>query len=180
MWYDKMSNNMEVVKMIQTILSRRSERDFTGEIIPQKDIKVMLECGFSAPSAMNRQPWSAVVIDKREILDKLIEVHPYVKMLEKASHAILICGDTLKSEIFWRDDCAAVTQNVLLAAHSLGYGACWCAVAPIEERVLAVRDLLQIPDTQQVYSLIAVGVKNTSKEPSEGRYQEELVHTNKW
>ncbi|GHT29014.1 hypothetical protein AGMMS49574_04570 [Bacteroidia bacterium] len=38
----------------------------------------------------------------------------------KADKAIVVCGDTLISDNCWFLDCSVVTQNILLAAESLG------------------------------------------------------------
>lgn len=166
--------------MIETILTRKSERDYTGEHIPKEDIKTILECGFCAPSARNLQPWSAVVVDDRETMMKIAQIQEYSKFMKDASHAILVCGDTEKSEHFWRDDCAAVTQNILLATHGLGYDACWCGVTPRPDCMGELRELLGIPEEIAPYSLIVLGVKKSSREPNQGRYRDDLVHFNKW
>jgi F420 biosynthesis protein FbiB-like protein len=50
---------------------------------------------------------------------------------------------------------AAALQNLLLAAHSLGLGACWfCAPAFCKE---TVRGVLEIPDEVDPEALIAIG-----------------------
>lgn len=166
--------------MIETILSRKSERDYTGETIPQEDIRKILDCGFHAPSAMNRQPWSVVVTKDKEVFRKIMEFQPYCKFLNEASHAVFVCGDKEKSPHFWRDDCAAVTQNILLGAHGLGYGACWCGITPVPEHMKGAKQLFQLPENIEAYSLIVLGVKKTSREPNKGRYQDSLVHIDKW
>ncbi len=37
-----------------------------------------------APSARNYQPWQFVVIDDREILDRIPKIHPYAEMMKQA------------------------------------------------------------------------------------------------
>ncbi len=75
-----------------------------------------------APSARNEQPWHFLVINERDMLKRIMEIHPYASMLSSASHAILVCGDEELelSKGYWSVDCAAATQNILLAAHANG------------------------------------------------------------
>lgn len=71
---------------------------------------------------MNRRPFHFVSITDRALMQQLSDLHPYAKMLPQADWAILVCGDESVSGPFYMDDCAAATQNILLAAHSLGVG----------------------------------------------------------
>ncbi len=61
-------------------------------------------------------------------------------MLEEAASAIVVCGDhdLEDAESFIIQDCAAATQNILLAAHELGLGTVWLGVHPREERLKAI------------------------------------------
>lgn len=114
--------------VLDAIRSRRSIRKYTGEPIAEPIRRAILEAGFYAPSAMNRRPFHFVSITDRELMQKLSDLHPYAKMLPQADWAIIVCGDESVSGPFYMDDCAAATQNILLAAHSRGsapYGAVW-------------------------------------------------------
>lgn len=108
--------------VLDAIRSRRSIRKYTGEPIAEPVRRAILEAGFYAPSAMNRRPFHFVSITDRELMQKLSDLHPYAKMLPQADWAIIVCGDESVSGRFYMDDCAAATQNILLAAHSLGSG----------------------------------------------------------
>ena len=103
-------------KLIETILSRHSVRKFTGESINEDDLNAIIKAGMAAPSAMNIQPWSFIVITDKIILNNLCKSLPYAKMLDKAGAAIVVCGDS--KEANWVVDCAAATENILLAV-------CW-------------------------------------------------------
>ena len=126
--------------VLDAIRSRRSIRKYTGEPIAEPVRRAILEAGFYAPSAMNRRPFHFVSITDRELMQKLSDLHPYAKMLPQADWAIIVCGDESVSGPFYMDDCAAATQNILLAAHSLGVGAVWCGVDHTELRSISVGD----------------------------------------
>ena len=73
------------------LITRRSIRNYTGEIIDEQIIRNIIKAGMYAPSARNTRPWHFLIIDDREILKKIMEVHPYSAMLAEASHAIVVC-----------------------------------------------------------------------------------------
>ena len=43
-------------------------------------------------------------------------------------------------------DCAASTQNLLLAAHELNLGAVWTGVYPRDQRMKSFQKLLKLPE----------------------------------
>ncbi|MBR5774339.1 MAG: nitroreductase family protein, partial [Clostridia bacterium] len=62
-------------------------------------------------------------------------------------------------------DCAAATQNILLAAHSLGLGACWIGCCREElqgENASEYKRLMGIPDNYTLLYGIAIGYTDTT------------------
>ena len=88
-------------------------------------------------------------------------------MVPQAPLAILVCGDRAKDRWpqYWDQDCAAATENLLIAAAQLGLGAVWLGVHPLEERVDGVRALLGIPSHITPFSLVPVGWPAEEKAP---------------
>ena len=141
------------------ILDRRSIRRFTGQKINDEQIRKLLTAAMYAPSAVNRQPWHFVLIDDTALMKSIMEVYPHARMLQTASHAVVICGDEKQQhgEGYWVVDCGAATQNLLLAAHTLGLGACWVGLHPREERKDALSRLLELPVHIHPFALVALG-----------------------
>jgi len=166
---------------IDWIISRRSIRKYTGEKIPESLLKMLLKAGMYAPSAVNKQPWHFVVMDKPEVFEAVIAVNPNASMLRGASHAILVCGDLKQQhdEGYWIVDCGAVTENILLAAHSLGLGACWIGIHPREARKAALSKVAGLPSHIAPFALIALGYPAEEKKTPE-RYNPGKVHYNSW
>lgn len=79
---------------LEAILTRRSIRRYTAEPVAEDLIKKLLEAAMYAPSAHNQQPWQFIVIQDRQVLDKIPEFHPHSSMLKSAPLAILVCGDS--------------------------------------------------------------------------------------
>lgn len=167
--------------ILEAIFTRRSIRSFTGEVIGEEDLKTIIRAGFAAPSAHNFQPWHFMVIKNGETLEKIAEFHTYGKMLPKAGCAVVVCGDKEKQpEIgFLIEDCSAAIQNMLLAAHGLGYGAVWCGLHPIPQLVDDTVKLLKLPENIIPVGVMPVGyIKNDRKVID--KFDESKIHMNIW
>lgn len=166
---------------MEAILSRRSIRKYTAEPVADEVIQELLKAAMAAPSAGNEQPWHFIVIRDRRILDEIPRFHPYSQMLREAPVAILVCGDPRlqKYQGYWPLDCAAATENVLIAIQALGLGGVWLGVYPVEDRMNALRHLLGIPSEVVPFSLIPVGYPAETKPPAE-RFDPRRVHRDRW
>ena len=164
--------------LIEGILSRHSVRKFTGDPINENDLNTIVKAGMAAPSAMNIQPWSFIIITDKAILNNLCKALPYAKMLDKAGAAIIVCGDS--KEANWVVDCAAATENILLAAHALGYGAVWTAVYKYESRIDPVRKECKIPNDIIPLNVIPIGIAVDKNVKPIDKYNERKIHKNIW
>lgn len=166
---------------IEAIHGRRSIRKYTDKPVPPQLIEKLLRAAMAAPSAGNQQPWRFVVIDDRTILDAIPRFHPYAEMLKAAPLAIVVCGQVegLKHEEYWVQDCAAATQNLLVAAHALGLGAVWLGVYPDAPRVEKMAKLLGLPKGAVCHNVVALGHPAESKPPAD-RFDPAHVHHNRW
>jgi nitroreductase len=164
------------------IFQRRSIRKYKqGPAVDNKTIDFLLDAAMSAPTARDKQPWQFVVINSKDLLITLSEAHPYGKMLAEAALAVLVCGDSRLDEMesYLVQACSAATQNLLLAAHSIGLGAVWLGIHPRKERTDDIRKLLNIPNEVIPVSLISIGYPNEEK-PRNQNFKQERVHYNKW
>ena len=163
------------------ILNRRSIRRFNEQKIDRETIKLLLAAAMYAPSAVNKQPWHFVVIDQRQMLENIMEIHPHAGMFKTASHGIVICGDEhlQHDNGYWWVDCGAATQNLLLAAHTLGLGACWVGLHPREGRKASFTSMLDLPTHVKPFALVALGYPDEKKIRPE-RFHSEKVRHNGW
>lgn len=147
-------------KALETIMTRKSIRKFTQEKIGKETIDLLLAAAMQAPSACNQQARYFIVITDPEKLAGLSLRHGGVSFVKDASVAILICGQPEAAilDYYWEDDCAASTQNLLLAAHSLGLGATWTGVDRKDaESVAFFRRHIDIPEQYVPFALIPIG-----------------------
>lgn len=166
--------------MEDLITSRRSVRTYEKKTIPKDLIEKLLRAAMSAPSAMNSQPWHFVVIDKREMLDQIPSFSIYAKMCKEAPLAILVCAEPeLAYGDYWIQDCSAATENILLAAHSMGLGAVWTGVFPKKEKVDGFKKLLKLPPSIEPFSLVPIGYpKDPGKKKD--KFKKDRIHINSW
>lgn len=168
---------------MEAILQRRSVRDFTDKPVSEEVLTSLLEAGMCAPSAGNERPWHFIIVTERSLLEGITEFHEYSKMLKHAPAAIIVCADLNCDKYpgvgYWVQDCAAATQNILIAAQYKGLGACWLGMYPKKERVEGLRRLLNIPEHIVPFAGIALGYPAAVKSPG-SRYDGSRVHRNGW
>lgn len=169
---------------IQTIMSRVSVRDFTGEKISDQQIETLLRAAMAAPSAINRQPWAFIVVTDDELIAKLGEALPYSRCANHPACAIIPCGDLSKAiegemAAFWVNDVSAATENLLLAAHSMGLGAVWTGLHPDMNRANMVRDMLGLPEHIIPLCVVPVGIP-AEKPAVKDKYLPSNIHHNGW
>jgi nitroreductase len=167
---------------LEAILSRRSCRSYTDEPIAAEQIEQLLRSGMASPTACNQRPWHFVVVDDRDTLCRISDIQAYAPMLKQAPLAIVVCSDGGQADLsapYWPQDCAAATQNMLIAARALGLGAVWLGIYPDAARVAGLRTLLCMPESVTPFCVVAVGHPAKPPRPID-RYEPERVHRNKW
>jgi nitroreductase len=165
------------------ILGRRSIRVYAPGEVSDETIQSLLEAAMAAPSAVAKDPWRFVVIRDLGMLARIADALPNGKMLATAPVGIVVCGDLDAAHdrqlSYLLQDCAAAIENLLLAVHALGLGACWLGVHPREDRVRKVGQLLGLPPNVIPVAAIAIGHPGEAKE-SRTRHQAAYVHREKW
>ena len=169
------------MELFQVIFTRRSIRQYKSDPVGQNNIKLILQAAMAAPSAHNHQPWCFIIISDPDTLDRIRAFHPYAEMLSSAPVAILVCGDKRiePNSGYLTQDCAAATQNMLLAAHDIGLGSVWIGIYPKEERMARTAEIVQLPEHILPVSLVALGVPGQIK-PRQDRFKPERIHKNSW
>ncbi|MBK5253339.1 MAG: nitroreductase family protein [Peptostreptococcaceae bacterium] len=166
---------------MDAILNRKSIRKYKDIKVSDEIIEELLRAGMQAPSAVNEQPWEFVVLRDKEIVKKITKVNPYSQMLLNTDVAIVVCGNVEKEIVkgLWVQDCSAATENILLAAEDKGLGAVWLGIYPLDDRVNAIKELLNLPDFIIPLSIVPVGYPDEQREPTD-RFNKTRIHYDKW
>jgi nitroreductase len=168
---------------LASIFGRRSVRRYTTQDIPDELIGDLLEAAMAAPSACCTDPWEFIVVREAETRRAIADVLPYGKMLAQAPVGMVVCGDLERAHggelSYLLQDCSAAIENLLLAVHMLGLGACWLGVHPRQDRVDHIRGLFDLPDTIVPVSAIAIGWPAEVPE-ARTRCADERVHRERW
>lgn len=162
---------------MNAILERQSIRKFeTGKVEPEK-IEAILRAGMSAPSGGRQRPWEFYVIKDKETIEKLARSSPYSGSAAGADVVIVPCFRTEKlvfPELVYMDMSACV-ENILIEITELGLGGVWLSIAPYEDRMNNVDEILGIGGRLRSFALIPVGYPVMKRSVSD-RFEESRVH----
>ena len=164
---------------LHTILNRKSVREYMDREISPEIMTDLLKAGMAAPSSRDRRPWHFIVLSDKAVMNDLSSKLKNASVLKNANKAIIICGDVLVSDNCWELDCSAVTQNILLAAESMGIGAVWTAVYPYADREVVVNEVFQLPENIRALAIVPLGYPSGIQTPKD-KFDKTRIHHNKW
>lgn len=139
------------MELEEAIKGRRSVRQFKPDPVPKEILDHLLELAMWAPSGMNRQEWSFVVVqgekieemknifsdafqDMRPRLEKVFADKPKIIEATKTFFEtyggapvfiFAYCGKSAGGQSWDTNSTAVAVQNLLLAAYEAGLGATW-------------------------------------------------------
>jgi len=173
-------------KTFKVIRNRRSIRNFMDEQIKKEELDAILEAGLYAPSGMNSQDWHFTVIQNRKMIDivnewillevkkindsRLNDAVAQGKFFRNAPTVIIVSSDS--KDPFGIVNAAAATENIMLAAESLGMGSCWIGFArylSTSECFSEYAKQLHIPNGYAISNGITLGYKATETPPAPER-----------
>ena len=156
--------------MLETLLSRRSCREFKPEPVEEEKKNKLLQAAQLVPSGKDLRPWEFIVIEKKETLNMLGNCRsPEQPFLPDTPLAIVVLADTNKTDV-WIEDAALSAFAIQLEAEKLGLGSCWVQIRKRESNRRMdseeyLRELLYIPEYISVLTIIAVGYPEDKKAP---------------
>lgn len=170
---------------IQTIMNRRSVREYTEQEISDENVNTILAAGMSGPSCVNARDWSFIVVRKAETLNQMADANGRpAEPLRRAKLGILVCGDASRAfsgaPDYWVIDGAIAAQNMILAAEALGIGSVWLGTWPQMDRVRRQAELFHLPGTQIPHSIIAFGYPRAASSGKKLTYEADRVHFEQW
>ncbi len=162
------ANDMDLFEAID---HRASVRDLKPVAIPDEHLERILEAGRRAPSGRNQQPIEFIVVRERDTIQQLAKAQ---KCIADVGVVICVAADPGKS-VYWLEDVAAATTNMLLAIAALGYGSVW-----IEGTLLRIeqecKNLLGIPENMRLMVALPIGAPAKPPKQADKRPLSDMVH----
>ncbi len=161
---------------MQNIYHRVSVRKYSEARVERSKIVQILKAAMAAPSAGNQQPWEFYVVRDREILRQLSEVSPYAGCTAGAGVAIVSCyrEDCLMPE-YAQIDLSIAMENMWLEADALGLGGVWLGVAPKEDRMKRVEEILHMPEGLRAFAIFPLGYPDEERRQQD-RFDAARIH----
>lgn len=164
------------MELVETVLSRRSIRQYEQKDIPKDALEMILEAGRMAPSAGNKQSWHFIVITNDEIKRELSK-GVFSRFLKNAPVTIVGCAHKDRIAGRWSKISTTIAlQNMVIAAWAQGIGSCWIGAFNEEK----VRRLLEIPEKWNVVALIPFGYPSKIPSPKRKKALEKIMSFNKF
>lgn len=169
-------------EVLKTIKERYSCRDFEDTPLTDGQITAIAEAAAAAPSAMNRQPWRVVIITDKDFIEELDAEGMRILAGEDASgyERIKSRGDRMfynapclivvavDGSEYAATDCGILSQNIVLAAGSLGLGSVICGMAELSftgSRGEEFKQRMRFPAGYQFGLGVLVGTAKSKKPP---------------
>ncbi len=189
--------------LLELVRKRRTNRRFLPDPVPEEYIKKIVDVARWAPSGFHTQSWEFVVVRKKEVKDKIVDVleryGPPIKnpagetsggsFRDAPVFIFLFCDwrarvglpagarerDALVANIF----CSSMAGAFLylhLAAASLGLASQWYSAAGGPDSEREIKKILGVPEALKIYDMMALGYASQPPIPKEVRPLEDMIH----
>ena len=176
------------MELYEGLLTRRSIRKYNPDkSLSKEEILELIRAASYAPSAHNKQPWHFLVVQDKESLRTMRLIQPWTTFAKDAAAVVLVCVD--KEETFHREkegwdyaeiDGALAAQNLLLACHAKGLGACFCGAAPMPLVVANLQKKFNIPENIIPIAIVVIGYPEEEPKVPDDRLKPDKVHWEKF
>ncbi len=154
--------------LLDLLKARKSVRGFLDRPVEREKIMMCLEAARLAPSACNSQPWKFIVVDDKQLKNKLCKaafggiysINSFCKtapvivaVVSEKSKFLARIGGMFRGTEYCLLDIGAAIEHFVLQAEDLGLGTCW--IGWFNEA--AVKSTLNIPQRKKIDMLIALG-----------------------
>ena len=159
--------------VMQNMMTRTSVRKFKQQPVEDAKIEALLRAGMASPTSGDMQPWHFVVLkDKKDIEQYAASNKYHAEDIKKTPLFIFVCADTTRmaegqGKELWVQDLSAVSENILLAAHAMGLGACWTTIYPIQKKVMGISRALHLPANLIPLNGIIIGYPDEPLQPKD-------------
>lgn len=162
---------------MNSIFHRISVRKYEDKPVEKEKLMQILKAGMQAPSACNQQPWEFYVVTNKEKIAELSKTTPYTGCAAKAPVVIVSAYrlEGLRAPAFAQIDLSIAQENIWLETDAVGLGGVWFGIAPIEESMKKVEEILELPEGVHAFAMFALGYP-AEQRAQEERFKEERIH----
>ena len=161
---------------MDSIYHRTSVRTYQDKPVEREKIEAILRAAMQAPSAGDQQPWEFYVVTNREKLLALSKAHRYAGMVKDAPVAIVAAYRTACwMPAFAQIDLSIAMENLWLETDSQGLGGVWLGIAPLEDRMRAVEEIVGMPDTLRAFAIFPFGYPAQTRQQRD-RFDPARIH----
>lgn len=153
------------MEFFEAVANRHSYRGpFTDQAVDPDDLRKIVQAGLDAPSGMNHQTTSFVIVNDPDLVSQIAGMHQSNKAVQQAK-AFIVCTIDREPESIYEghhfqvEDCSAAVENMLLAVTATGYAAVWIDgwLRPAD-RAEAIGKLLGVPADKVVRIILPIGI----------------------
>lgn len=141
---------------------RFSARSYKPDAVEQEKLDYIIECARLAPSAVNYQPWSFLIVKSEEQRLKVQQCYNR-EWFADAPVYIVVCVDSSVAWVRKADnknhaeiDGAIATEHICLGATAIGLGSCWVCNFDVE----MLKSHFQLPSEKHPVAIISLGYVN--------------------
>ncbi|MFA6807833.1 MAG: nitroreductase family protein [Eubacteriales bacterium] len=154
--------------MLEIMQRRRSIRKYKNSPIEKEKLDKLVKAGLLAPSARALYPHQYVVIEDKELLEKLAQSKTGGSaFLKGAAAGIVVLANPEISDV-WIEDTSLSSIYIILEAEKLGLASCWIQIrerkhdsATMSEDY--IKSVINIPKNYKVESIISLGYPDEIK-----------------
>lgn len=158
------------MNLLDLMLKRRSVRKYKDDEIPKEKLNRILQAGLLAPTSRNRKPCSFLIVDNKDVLEKLSKSKDAgAAFLKDANKAIVVAANSNVSDTWIEDSSIALSFMHLMAAEE-DIGSCWIQIhlrksESGESAEDIVREILGIDDYFRIVGILALGIPDGEVKP---------------
>jgi len=175
---------MDSSEFREFLRSRSSVREFAPDPVTEEQVRWLLSCASTAPSAGNLEAWDVVAVTDPEVREALAEAALSQPHVTQAPLVLVVCSNYVRSMsrygergiLYGLEDATIACTYMMLAAHAKNLQSCWTGAFDDNE----VREILDLPQHIRPVSLLAVGKGHAPAQHTDRMGIGEHVHRETW
>jgi len=169
------------MEVLPEILARRTIRKYSTKAVDKAALDRVLEAGRLAPSAKNRQEWRFVVVQKKELRQRIQEAAFGQEYVGTAPVIVAACTTNIdyrmpNGQLSYPIDISFAVSHMVLQAVREGLGTSIVTTFGEQE----VQEILTVPYSMRIVMLLLVGYPDELPEPASRKPLKRIVSFNHW